>query len=67
MSRKNEITRVEAALDAFYAAAAAADEERYRALLAPDAVFLGTDGSERWAGEDCRAFVHSYFFSRGRG
>jgi SnoaL-like domain len=64
MSRENEITRVEAALDAFHAAAAAAEEERHLALLAPDAAFLGT-GSERWAGEDYRAFVHSNFRAAG--
>jgi len=62
----NETERIEAVLDDFHAAASAADEERYLALLAPKAVFLGTDGGERWEGEEYRAFVHSYF-SRGKG
>jgi hypothetical protein len=66
MSAEAEIARVSAVLDDFHAAASVADEERYVALLAPAAVFLGTDGEERWAGEDFRAFVHSYF-SRGQG
>jgi hypothetical protein len=66
MSQKSEIARVESVLDAFHAAASTADEGRYLGLLAPDAVFLGTDASERWAGEHYRAFVHS-FFSRGKG
>ncbi len=57
---------IDAVLNAFHAAAAAADEERYFATLAPDAVFLGTAPGERWAGKDFRDFVHSYF-SRGRG
>ena len=57
---------VEAVLDEFHAAAAAADEERYFATLAPDAVFLGTAPGERWQGEAWRAFVHRYF-SQGKG
>jgi ketosteroid isomerase-like protein len=57
---------IDAVLDAFHAAAAAADEESYFATLAPRAVFLGTDGGERWGGDEYRAFVHSYF-SRGKG
>ncbi len=61
-----EIGRIENALDSFHAAASSADEAGYLALLSPDAVFLGTDGGERWAGESYRAFIHSYF-SRGIG
>jgi SnoaL-like protein len=57
---------VEAVLDAFHAAAGAADEERYFACLSPEAVFLGTAPGDRWAGESFRTFVHS-FFSRGKG
>lgn len=66
MTADNEIARVEAALDGFHTAASIADETGYLALLAPDAVFLGTDGGERWAGQTYRAFIHSYF-SRGIG
>lgn len=66
MTADNEIVRIEAVLDGFHAAASSADESEYLALLAPDAVFLGTDGGERWAGETYRAFIHSYF-SRGIG
>ncbi len=66
MSAESEAARVDAVLDAFHAAASVADEERYCALLAPRAVFLGTDPGERWAGEDYRAFVHRYF-SEGKG
>lgn len=66
MSAEDEALRVSAVLDDFHAAASRADEARYLELLAPTAVFLGTDGGERWAGEDYRSFVHSYF-SRGKG
>jgi hypothetical protein len=57
---------VEAVLDEFHAAAAAAHEERYLATLATDMVFLGTAPGERWSGAEWRDFVRSYF-SRGNG
>lgn len=52
---------VAAVLDGFHAAAASADEERYFAALAPDAVFLGTDGTERWTRDEFRKWAHPYF------
>ncbi len=48
-------------LDDFHHAAAHADEERYFAHFAPDAVFLGTDASERWDVAGFRAYAHPYF------
>jgi len=48
-------------MDAWHAAAAAADEEAYFALFAPDAVFLGTDATERWTVEEFRAYAHPHF------
>ena len=59
-------SEIKSVLDEFHAAAAEADEERYFATLAAEAVFLGTAPGERWAGTDFREFVHSYF-SRGKG
>jgi hypothetical protein len=53
-------------LDAFHAAAAAANEEKYFSLLAPDAVFLGTDPGERWTRDEFRKWAHPYF-SDGKG
>jgi SnoaL-like protein len=61
-----ERASVDAVLDAFHAAAATADEERYAATMTNDVVFLGTAPGERWEGAVWRAFVHS-FFSRGKG
>lgn len=61
-----EPTAVGAVLDAFHSAAAKADEEAYFALLAPNAVFLGTDATERWDKTAFRAFAHPYF-SQGKG
>jgi hypothetical protein len=53
-------------LDAFHAAAAAANEEKYFSLLTPDAVFLGTDPGERWTRDEFRKWAHPYF-SNGKG
>ena len=53
-------------LDAFHAAAARADLDTYLGLLTAEAVFLGTDGTERWQGEEFRQFVSSDF-SGGEG
>lgn len=66
MATDTEIARIDAVLDGFHAAASSADEAGYLALLSPEAIFLGTDGGERWSGEAYRAFIHSYF-SRGIG
>ena len=57
---------VASVLDAFHAAAARADEEAYFGLLAPNAVFLGTDATERWDKAAFRAFAHLYF-AQGKG
>lgn len=56
-----ETAATSAVLDAFHAAAAKADEEAYFALLAPNAVFLGTDATERWDKAAFRTFAHPYF------
>jgi len=55
-----------AVLDGFHQAAAEANYQRYFDLLAEDAVFLGTDASERWTKDAFKTFVKPYF-SQGRG
>ena len=52
---------VAAVLDDWHAAAAKADEPRYFNHFAPDAVFLGTDGSERWTLGEFRSYARPYF------
>ena len=52
-------------LDAWHGAAAAADEEKYFSYFTPDAVFLGTDASERWTRDEFRKWAHPYF-ARGK-
>lgn len=49
------------ALDSFHDAAAVADGSRYFSIFPADAVFLGTDATERWTGEEFRAFAARYF------
>ena len=56
---------VEAALDGWHAAAAAADETRYFDRFAPEGVFLGTDATERWTVEEFRRYAHPHF-ARGK-
>ena len=58
-------TAVAAALDAWHAAAARADEAAYFDLFAEEGVFLGTDATERWDKAAFRAFAHP-FFAKGR-
>jgi ketosteroid isomerase-like protein len=53
-------------LDDWHAAAAASDEARYFDHLAEDAVFLGTDATERWTKRRFRAYAHPHF-DRGNG
>jgi uncharacterized protein (TIGR02246 family) len=48
-------------LDGWHAAAAAADEQKYFSYFTPDAVFLGTDASERWTRDEFRKWAHPYF------
>ena len=52
---------VAAILDDWLAAAAAADEARYFGHFAPEAVFLGTDATERWTVDEFRRYAHPYF------
>lgn len=57
---------VESLLDDLHTAASAADGARYFALFEPDAVFIGTDASERWSLEQFRAYAEPHF-DAGRG
>ncbi len=48
-------------LDDWHAAAARADETAYFGLLTEDAIFLGTDATERWDLPAFRKFAHPHF------
>jgi ketosteroid isomerase-like protein len=56
---------VAAVLDDWHAAAAAADEARYFGHFTPDAVFLGTDATERWTVDEFHRYAHP-FFAKGK-
>lgn len=60
---KAEIIKV---LDDWHDAASNADEERYFGHFAKEAVFLGTDATERWDLPAFRAYAHP-IFSQGKG
>lgn len=55
---------VAAILDDWHRAAARADEGRYFAQMGRDAVFLGTDASERWTKAAFQAWAHPIFQRR---
>ncbi|MBN4050191.1 nuclear transport factor 2 family protein [Desulfobulbus sp. AH-315-M07] len=52
---------VDRLLSAWHAAAARADEEAYFGYFADDAVFLGTDETERWKRDAFREYAHPHF------
>ena len=53
-------------LDALHDAASKAEGDRYFALFAPSAVFLGTDSSERWTLDQFKAYARP-LFAQGKG
>jgi len=55
------IEQIGATLDAWHAAAARADEDAYFSHFTDDAVFLGTDATERWDRDAFRAYAHPHF------
>jgi hypothetical protein len=55
---------IDTTLDTLHAAAATADEAVYFDLYTPDAVFLGTDATERWTLEEFKAYAMPYFTTR---
>jgi len=56
---------ISAVLDDWHKAAGAADEARYFAHFTADAVFMGTDATERWTRDEFRAWARP-FFARGK-
>lgn len=65
-SAVNDKQEIDKALNSFHRAAADAEEKPYFDLLSKDAIFLGTDSTERWTKEEFKAFVVPYF-SKGQG
>ncbi len=65
-ARPGDAAGINGALNAFHDAAADADMERYFGQMTPDVVFLGTDATERWVGDEFRSFCRRYF-DEGKG
>jgi hypothetical protein len=61
-----KVAAIGQALDQFHAAASRADGKVYFDLFAPDAVFIGTDASERWTMDQFRAYALP-LFAQGKG
>jgi ketosteroid isomerase-like protein len=62
----NDEQSIETVLNSFHQAAADAKAKPYFDLLSQDAVFLGTDATERWSKDEFKAFVEPYFL-QGKG
>jgi hypothetical protein len=58
--------QVAAVLDTMHKAAAAANEEVYFSVFAKDAVFFGTDATERWTRDEFRKWAKPHFVN-GKG
>jgi ketosteroid isomerase-like protein len=61
-----ERAAIDEVLDGWHAAAAASDLEGYFGRMTPDAIFLGTDATERWTVAQFRAYAEQPF-AEGRG
>ncbi len=57
---------VAATLNTLHQAASAADYEAYSSVFAADAIFLGTDATERWTRDQFMGYAKPYF-DQGRG
>ena len=61
-----ERAAIDEALDGWHAAAAASDLEGYLAHMTEEAIFLGTDATERWTVAQLREYARAPF-AAGRG
>jgi hypothetical protein len=59
--KDTEIQRIDLLLNSWHKAAAVADEKTYFDSMAPGAIFLGTDATERWTKEEFEKWALPYF------
>jgi hypothetical protein len=59
-------TAIDHVLSTFHQAASDGDGDVYFSLFAEEAIFMGTDATERWSVDEFKAFAEPYF-SQGRG
>jgi ketosteroid isomerase-like protein len=65
-SDADPIPAIERVLNDFHDAASNADFDRYFSHWTTDSVFLGTDATERWTGDEFREFARPHF-EKGKG
>jgi ketosteroid isomerase-like protein len=56
-----DVAAINDVVDGWHEAAARADEQRYFAHMSDDAVFMGTDASERWDKAAFQIYAHPHF------
>ncbi len=66
-SPRDNLAAIDLTLDAMHEFAAKADEDRYFDLYTPDAIFLGTDATERWTIEQFKEYAMPIFTQREVG
>ena len=66
MAMADSPKEVEQVLDALHSSAAKADGNLYFSLFSKDAVFIGTDATERWSLAAFRSFAKPWF-DQGKG
>jgi hypothetical protein len=57
----SSVAAINATLDQLHDAASRANGQRYFALFTDDAIYIGTDASERWTLKQFRGFAEPYF------
>jgi hypothetical protein len=65
-AQEESVAAINATLNELHDAASKADGARYFRLFTSDAVYIGTDASERWTIGQFRSFAQPYF-SKGTG
>ncbi|SIQ10941.1 SnoaL-like domain-containing protein [Maribacter ulvicola] len=60
-AQEDDTVKITKTLDAWHAAAGAADFDAYFELMTNDAVFIGTDATENWQREEFMSFSKPYF------
>lgn len=61
LAQNNQEIEVNVILDAWHKAASETNYDNYFDILAADAVFIGTDATERWTKPEFQAFAKPYF------
>jgi hypothetical protein len=66
LTSAQSVAAIDSTLNQLHAAASKADGARYFRLFTDDAIYIGTDASERWTLKQFRAFAEPYF-KKGTG